>query len=62
MRGIFGPLAVAWFLEGRSHAGIVIVPGRTDRSLLSNALRVIGQTYSAEFFRDTYRFIQEFVH
>lgn len=57
----FGPLAAQWFLAGRSHSGIIVVPGQTDRSLLSNALRLIGQTHSAEFFKDTYRFIQEFV-
>ena len=34
----FKPLATEWFLMGRDHAGIVIVPGRTDRSLLSLSL------------------------
>jgi predicted nuclease of predicted toxin-antitoxin system len=56
----FAPLAIEWFLAGREHAGIVIVPGQTDRSFLSKALRTIGHNYTAEAFRNTYRFMQEF--
>ena len=33
---------------------------QTDRSLLSRALRNIVQQYTAESFKNTYRFIQEF--
>lgn len=44
----FAPKAVEWFLAGKEHWGIVIVPGQTDRSLLSRALRNILQHHSAE--------------
>lgn len=56
----FAPLAVEWFLAGREHWGIIIVPGQTNRSLLSRALVNIANNYTAEFFRNTYRFIQDF--
>jgi hypothetical protein len=57
----FAPLITEWFLAERDHWGVIIVPGQTDRSLLSRALRNIVQQYSAESFKNTYRFIQEFV-
>jgi hypothetical protein len=56
----FAPLVAAWFLAEREHWGVIIVPGQTDRSLLSRALRNIVQQYTAESFKNTYRFIQEF--
>jgi len=55
----FEPLAVEWFLAGRNHAGIVIVPGRTNRTVLSQALRALNDRLSPESFENTYRFIQE---
>jgi predicted nuclease of predicted toxin-antitoxin system len=56
----FAPLVAEWFLAEREHWGVIIVPGQTDRSLLSRALRNIVQHYTAESFKNTYRFIQEF--
>ena len=55
----FKPLATEWFLTGRDHAGIVIVPGRTDRALLSRALRTLSARPSSESFQNTYQFVQE---
>ena len=55
----FGPLAVEWFSVGRDHAGIIIVPGRTDRALLSRALRALSSKPSPEAFINTYQFVQE---
>lgn len=57
----FAPLSIEWFLADRHHSGIIIVPGQTDRSLLSNALQQIAQSYTAEYFEDTYQFLQAFV-
>jgi hypothetical protein len=57
----FAPLVTNWYLTGREHWGVIIVPGQTDRSLLSRALKNILQYYSAESLKNTYRFIQEFV-
>jgi hypothetical protein len=57
----FAPLVAQWFVEGREHWGVVVVPGETNRSLLSRALKNILQNHTAESFRNTYRFIQEFV-
>ena len=57
----FAPLVAEWFLAEREHWGVIIVPGQTDRSLLSHALRNIVQLYAAESLKNTYRFIQEFV-
>lgn len=57
----FAPLVAEWFLAGREHWGVIIVPGQTDRSLLSRAIGRIGQQHSAESFKNTYHFIQEFV-
>ena len=56
----FGPIAAAWFLAGREHWGILIVPGQTNESLLSRALKNILRDHSAESFKNTFRFIQEF--
>jgi len=56
----FAPKAAEWFLAGRDHWGIVIVPGQTNESLLSKALENIFRIYSAESFRNTFRFIGEF--
>lgn len=57
----FGPIAAAWFLGGREHWGILIVPGQTNESLLSRALENILREHSSESFKNTFRFIQEFV-
>lgn len=57
----FAPLVTSWFLTGRQQWGVIIVPGQTDRSLLSRALKNILQHYTAESLKNTYRFIQEFV-
>jgi len=57
----FAPLAAEWFLAGREHWGIIIVPGQADRSLLSIALTNIHRKHSAEVFKNTFRFIQDFV-
>lgn len=57
----FAPLVAQWFVEGKEHWGVLVVPGETNRSLLSQALKNILQNHSAESFRNTYRFIQEFV-
>lgn len=55
----FAPLVTEWFLAERDHWGVIIVPGQTDRSLLSRALKNIIQHYTAESFKNSYRFIQE---
>ena len=57
----FAPLVMDWFLSGREHWGVVIVPGQADRSLLSRALRNIVNTCTAEDFQNSYRFIQDFL-
>lgn len=57
----FAPLVSEWFLCGREHWGVIIVPGQTSRSLLSRALTNITQNYSSDSLKNTYRFIQEFV-
>ncbi len=56
----FAPLIAEWFLTERELWDVIIVPGQTDRSLLSRALNNIIQNYTAESFKNTYRFIQEF--
>lgn len=56
----FASLAAQWFQEERDHWGILIVPGQTDRGLLSRSLRHIAAHYPADYFRNTFRFIQEF--
>lgn len=56
----FAPIVVDWFLAEREHWGVVIVPGQTNRSLLSRCLEVLIRSHSAESLRNTYRFIQEF--
>jgi len=56
----FAPLVVEWFLREQDHWGIIIVPGQTNKSLLSHALDTIFQHHSAESLRNVYRFIQEF--
>ncbi len=57
----FAPLVAEWFLAEREHWGVIIVPGQTDKSLLSHSLKNIVQQYTADSFKNTYRFIQEFV-
>lgn len=57
----FAPLVAEWFLAGREHWGVIIVPGQTDKSMLSRALKNIIQIYTADSFKNTYRFIQDFV-
>ena len=57
----FAPKAAEWFLAGREHWGILIVPGQTNESLLSRAVENILRTHSAESLKNTFRFIQEFV-
>ena len=56
----FAPKAVEWFLAGREHWGIVIVPGQTNESLLSQAVENIFRSHSAESLKNAYRFIGEF--
>ena len=56
----FVRLAAQWFEEGRDHWGILIIPGQTDKSLFSRSLRHIAAHCSADYFRNTIRFIQEF--
>lgn len=56
----FARLAAQWFSEEREHWGIVIIPGQTDKSLLSRGLRTIAANHTAHYFRNTFRFIQEF--
>lgn len=56
----FAPLVVEWFLAKREHWGVIIVPGQTNKSLLSRALENIVQNYTADSFKNSYRFIQEF--
>jgi predicted nuclease of predicted toxin-antitoxin system len=57
----FAPVAVEWFLAGREHWGILIVPGETDEHLLSRILERIGHHYAAEALRNTVRFAREFI-
>jgi hypothetical protein len=57
----FAPLVAEWFLAGREHWGIIIVPGQTNRSLLSRALDNIISNYTAESLKNSFHFIQEFV-
>lgn len=57
----FAPLVVEWFLAEREHWGVIIVPGQTNKSLLTRAIKNIVQHYSADSFKNTYRFIQEFI-
>jgi len=57
----FGPLAADWFQREKSHAGIIIVPGRTDRRLLSKALATMSQGQTYHIYRNTYRFVQELI-
>jgi hypothetical protein len=49
----FAPLVVEWFLAEREHWGVIIVPGQTDKSLLSHALKNIVQQYTADSFKNT---------
>lgn len=56
----FARLAAQWFEEGRDRWGILIIPGQTDKSLLSRSLRHIATHYTADYFRNTIRFVQEF--
>jgi predicted nuclease of predicted toxin-antitoxin system len=58
----FARLAAQWYSEEREHWGILIIPGQTDRSLLSRGLRTIAANHTADYFRNTFRFIQEFIH
>lgn len=57
----FAPLAAEWFLTDQEHRGIIIVSGQTNRSLLSRALENIIQNHRPSDFKNTFRFIQEFV-
>jgi hypothetical protein len=57
----FAHLAKQWFFAGREHYGIIILPGQTDKRLFSRALKIIIQHQSAESFKNSYRFVQEFV-
>jgi hypothetical protein len=57
----FAPLMAEWFLAGREHWGVIIVPGQTNRGLLSRALTNLVTQYTAESLKNTYRFVQEFV-
>ena len=42
----FAPLVVEWFLAEREHWGVIIVPGQTNRSLLSRAIQKYLSLYS----------------
>jgi predicted nuclease of predicted toxin-antitoxin system len=57
----FAPLVAEWFLAERPHWGVIIVPGQTDKGLLSRALKNIVQNHTAVSFKNSYRFIREFV-
>lgn len=57
----FAPIVTQWYLTGEEHWGILVVPGQTNKSLLSRALKNILENHSAESFRNSYRFIQEFL-
>ena len=57
----FAPLAAAWFLGGRDHWGIIVVPGQTDRSLLSRALLYLRHFHPGVDLKNSFRFVQEFV-
>lgn len=57
----FAPLAVKWFQDGRDHYGIIVVPGRTSRHLLSHALHHLVKNYTPTSFKNSFRFIQEFL-
>lgn len=57
----FAPLVANWYLSGREHWGVIIVPGQANRSFLSRALRHIFTHYTAEALKNSYRFIQDFV-
>ena len=57
----FAPLVAEWFLAEREQWGVIIVPGQTDRTLLSRALKNITEKYGVDSFKNTFRFIQEFV-
>lgn len=57
----FAPLVTEWFLTEREHWGVIIVPGQTDRSLLSRGLRTVVNQHTADSLKDTYHFIQEFI-
>lgn len=57
----FAPLVVEWFLAGREHWGIIIVPGQTNRSLFSRALENIINNHMAESLKNSFHFVQEFV-
>jgi hypothetical protein len=52
---------VDWFVTARDHWGVIIAPGQTDKSMLSRAIKNIVRDHTAESFKNTYRFIQEFV-
>lgn len=56
----FARLAAQWYSEEREHWGILIIPGQTDRSLLSRGLRTIAANHTAAYFRNSFRFIQDF--
>jgi hypothetical protein len=60
-RFLLEPLVADWFLADREHWGVIIVPGQTDRGLLSRALKNIVQSHSAGSFKNTYRFVQDFI-
>ena len=57
----FAPLVTEWFLAEREHWGVIIVPGQTDKSPLSRAIKNIVRHHAADSFKNNYRFIQEFV-
>jgi len=50
-----------WFLAGRDHWGVIIAPGQTHRSFLSQALRNIYNQFEANSLKNSFRFIQDFV-
>ena len=57
----FAPLAVNWFLANKEHSGIIIVPGQTDRSLLTRGLAAIVAAETSDSLMNAFRFIQDWL-
>ena len=57
----FAPLAAEWFLAAKEHSGIIIVPGQTDRSLLTRGLQAIYSQETAVSLKNTFRFLREWL-
>ncbi len=57
----FAPLAAEWYLASKDHWGIVIVPGQTDRSLLTRGLQTLYSRETALSLKNSFRFLQEWL-